>query len=50
MKTKAHTKYTTSDGKRVQSVTTLINGHLGWNKGILIAWKYLEEKDALFNK
>tara|TARA_S200002703_G_C3770826_1_gene237313 strand:- start:349 stop:1005 length:657 start_codon:yes stop_codon:yes gene_type:complete len=38
MKTKAHTKYTTSDGKRVQSVTTLINGHLGWNKGILIAW------------
>ena len=32
MKTKAHTRYTTSDGQRVKSVTTLINAHLGWNK------------------
>ena len=38
MKTKAHTIYKTSDGKRVKSVTTLINAHLGWNKQILVNW------------
>ena len=38
MKTKAHTRYTTSDGQRVKSVTTLINAHLGWNKQVLINW------------
>ncbi len=41
-KTKTHTIYKTSDGKRVKSVTTLINAHLGWNKQMLIAWSRLQ--------
>tara|TARA_Y100000310_G_scaffold222851_1_gene224640 strand:+ start:169 stop:816 length:648 start_codon:yes stop_codon:yes gene_type:complete len=38
MKTKAHTRYTDSTGKRVSSVTTVIGESLGWNKNMLIAW------------
>jgi len=33
----AHTIYKVK-GERVKSVTTLINAHLGWNKGVLIGW------------
>tara|TARA_R110002153_G_scaffold474_2_gene2257 strand:+ start:775 stop:978 length:204 start_codon:yes stop_codon:yes gene_type:complete len=33
----AHTKYYVGE-KRVKSVTTLINAHLGWSKGALIGW------------
>jgi len=33
----AHTIYKVQ-GKRVKSVTTLINAHLGWSKGALIGW------------
>lgn len=38
MKTKAHTIYKTSDGKRVPGATTVIGGNLGWNTQTLIAW------------
>ena len=35
----AHTIYRLKkDNKRVKSVTTLINAHLGWSKGALIGW------------
>lgn len=37
-KTKAHTKYITSDGRVVPSVTEIISSSLGWNKQALIAW------------
>jgi len=33
----SHTVYKVN-GKRVKSVTTLINAHLGWSKGALIGW------------
>ena len=33
----AHTVYKVK-GERVKSVTTLINLHIGWNKGALIGW------------
>ena len=42
MKTKAHTRYTDSTGKRVSSVTTVIGESLGWNKNMLIAWSRRE--------
>ena len=32
------TKYINEEGKRVPSVTTIINGHLGWNKQALLGW------------
>lgn len=32
------TKYINQEGKRVPSVTTIINGHLGWNKQALLGW------------
>ena len=32
----AHTIYKNYLGKRLKSVTTIINGNLGWNKGALI--------------
>lgn len=34
----AHTKYYTSNGVNVPSVTTVISNNLGWNKQILINW------------
>ena len=34
----AHTIYKNESGKRLKSVTTIINGNLGWNKGALIGW------------
>ena len=34
----AHTIYKNLSGKRLKSVTTIINGNLGWNKGALIGW------------
>ena len=34
----AHTIYKNEKGKRLKSVTTIINGCLGWNKGALIGW------------
>ena len=34
----AHTIYKNKSGKRLKSVTTLINAHLGWSKGALIGW------------
>ena len=34
----AHTIYKNEKGKRLKSVTTIINGNLGWNKGALIGW------------
>ncbi len=37
-KTKAHTRYKNDDGKVIPSVTTIIGGNLGWNKGALIGW------------
>jgi len=37
-KTKAHTRYKNAEGKVVPSVTTIIGGNLGWNKGALIGW------------
>lgn len=37
-KTKAHTRYKNKEGKVVPSVTTIIGGNLGWNKGALIGW------------
>jgi len=37
-KTKAHTRYKNIEGKVVPSVTTIIGGNLGWNKGALIGW------------
>ena len=38
-KTKLHTAYKALDGKRVPSVTTIIDGQLGWNKRVLMAWQ-----------
>jgi len=32
------TKYINEEGKRVPSVTTIINQHLGWNKQALLGW------------
>ena len=32
------TKYINAEGNRVPSVTTIINGHLGWNKQALLGW------------
>lgn len=37
-KTKAHTRYKNAEGKVIPSVTTIIGGNLGWNKGALIGW------------
>ena len=37
-KTKAHTRYKNDEGKVIPSVTTIIGGNLGWNKGALIGW------------
>jgi len=37
-KTKAHTRYKNAAGKIIPSVTTIIGGNLGWNKGALIGW------------
>jgi len=37
-KTKLHTAYKAHDGKRVPSVTTIIDGQLGWNKRPLMGW------------
>ena len=34
----AHTIYKNESGKRLKSVTTIINGNLGWSKGALIGW------------
>ena len=34
----AHTIYKNQSGKRLKSVTTIINGNLGWNKGNLLGW------------
>ena len=34
----AHTIYKNEKGKRLKSVTTIINGCLGFNKGALIGW------------
>ena len=34
----SHTIYKNESGKRLKSVTTIINGNLGWNKGALIGW------------
>ena len=34
----AHTIYKNESGKRLKSVTTIINGNLGWSKGALICW------------
>ena len=34
----SHTIYKNQSGKRLKSVTTIINGNLGWNKGALIGW------------
>ena len=34
----AHTIYKNELGKRLKSVTTIINGNLCWNKGALIGW------------
>lgn len=34
----AHTIYKNESGKKLKSVTTVINGNLGWNKGALIGW------------
>ena len=34
----AHTIYKNESGKRLKSVTTIINGNLGWNKGNLLGW------------
>ena len=34
----AHTIYKNYLGRRLKSVTTIINGNLGWNKGALIGW------------
>ena len=31
-------RYNNNEGKRVPSVTTIINQHLGWNKQVLIGW------------
>ena len=31
-------KYINEEGNRVPSVTTIINGHLGWNKQALLGW------------
>lgn len=31
-------KYINQEGNRVPSVTTIINGHLGWNKQALLGW------------
>jgi|11BtaG_2_1085332.scaffolds.fasta_scaffold03546_9 hypothetical protein len=41
-KTNTHTKYFTSEGVQVKSVTTLIGQHLGWNKQMLIAWSRIQ--------
>jgi len=38
MKTKAHQRYKTKDGKVVPGVTTIIDANLGWNKRALMAW------------
>ena len=34
----AHTIYKNESGKRLKSVTTIINGNLGWKTGALIGW------------
>ena len=34
----SHTIYKNKNDKRLKSVTTIINGNLGWNKGALIGW------------
>lgn len=34
----SHTIYKNESGKRLKSVTTIINGNLGWSKGALIGW------------
>ena len=34
----AHTIYKNKNDKRLKSVTTIINGNLGWSKGALIGW------------
>ena len=34
----AHTIYKNKSGKRLKSVTTLINAHLGWSKQPLLMW------------
>ena len=34
----SHTIYRNKKKKRLKSVTTIINGNLGWNKGALIGW------------
>lgn len=45
-KTALHTAYKTNEGKRVASVTTLINGNLGWNKQVLINWSVRQALDG----
>lgn len=37
-KAKVHTRYKNAAGKIVPSVTTIIGGNLGWNKGVLLGW------------
>lgn len=37
-KTKSHTRYRNADNKIIPSVTTIIGGNLGWNKGALMGW------------
>lgn len=34
----SHTIYKNKNDKRLKSVTTIINGNLGWNKGNLLGW------------
>jgi len=34
----AHTIYRNKQKKRLKSVTTIINGNLGWKTGALIGW------------
>ena len=35
----AHTIYKNLKGKRLRSVTTIINQNLGWSKGALLGWQ-----------
>jgi len=35
---KVHTRYRNTANKIVPSVTTIIGGNLGWNKGVLLGW------------
>lgn len=37
-KSKVHTRYRNTANKIVPSVTTIIGGNLGWNKGVLLGW------------